>query len=176
MLSEVACDQVPEEEEKIGQSLKSIRVQAKNGLADTRRSLRILRSAEEGLPRGMAALRKMISVFQSATGVEVNLQIYAKVPVIENPTHFLTVYRFVQEGLTNAFRHGEASEVTIRFQQNGDWLHTAVVDNGKGNQAIQEGLGLKGMRERIESLGGSIRYTSVMGLAVHANIPIKENT
>jgi signal transduction histidine kinase len=175
MLSEVACDQVPRDWERIAQSLNSIRFQAKNGLADTRRSLRLLRSAEQGLPRGMAALQKMITVYQYATGVKVRLEVNSRTAVIEDPNHFLTVYRFVQEGLTNAFRHGEATEVTVRFQQNGSWLHVAVVDDGKGSQMIKEGLGLQGMRERVESLGGSISYTSAIGLAVHADIPVKEN-
>lgn len=175
MLSEVASDKVFNAPEEVSKALNSIKIQSKTGLYDTRRALRMLRTAEEGLPKGMAAIKKMVTVFQNATSINVKIEVYAKIGVIEHSSHFLTIYRFIQEGLTNAFRHGNANEVIIRFQQNEGWLHVIVKDDGRGTKMIQEGIGLQGMRERIEELGGDLSYSSSTGFSVNVSIPTKED-
>lgn len=75
----------------------------------------------------------------------------------------LTVYRCVQEGLTNALRHAGASRVTVAVAGQEGSLRLAVDDDGSGVAADQaerdgegEGRGLAGMRERVEALGGRL--------------------
>jgi len=75
----------------------------------------------------------------------------------------ICVYRFVQEGLNNAFRHagGNGQMVTCRFDHS--VLNLVVQDDGgtgvAGPAAPDSGLGLAGMRERVESLGGVLRVS-----------------
>lgn len=78
-----------------------------------------------------------------------------------------TVFRIVQESLTNVARHAQASKVTISLQH-GEWLLLRVGDNGCGFDPSVvgklPGLGLFGMRERIQSLGGTLKIDSEFGI------------
>jgi signal transduction histidine kinase len=68
------------------------------------------------------------------------------------------VYRIVQEGLTNAFKHAPGSDVAVRLDLRADGLDVEVGDSGSGAgtplAASGAGVGLAGMRERVEALGG----------------------
>jgi PAS domain S-box-containing protein len=94
----------------------------------------------------------------------------------------ITVYRIVQESLTNIARHADASEVMIHlsYTENGESPHLllSISDNGKGTEPDMRGrgLGLIGMRERIEALGGvfTIRSAPGEGMTIEASIPVSE--
>jgi two-component system, NarL family, sensor histidine kinase UhpB len=65
------------------------------------------------------------------------------------------IFRLVQEGLTNAVRHGHASHVWVAITADDHAVQVRVDDDGKGlSQERQEGMGLKGMRERLAPLSG----------------------
>jgi signal transduction histidine kinase len=89
----------------------------------------------------------------------------------------LTIYRLVQEGLTNSFKHSGASRIDIVLNRSSDTddIVLTIWDNGKGmNPAEQKsGMGLNGMRERAEMLGGSlvIETSPGRGFTVEARIP-----
>lgn len=76
-----------------------------------------------------------------------------------------TVYRLVQEALSNTVHHGEAQRVVIEVHEEGDSLRVRVSDDGKGfDPAAQtKGFGLIGMRERAELSGGSMELRSAPG-------------
>ena len=94
----------------------------------------------------------------------------------------ITVYRIVQESLTNVARHAGASDVIIRlsYGEDGDPRHLllSITDDGKGTEPDMRGrgLGLIGMRERIEALGGcfTIRSAPGEGMTIEASIPVSE--
>jgi two-component system sensor histidine kinase UhpB len=67
------------------------------------------------------------------------------------------LYRLVQESLTNAARHGAAKQVRIAIAADDAAIRVTVEDDGVGlHPAGGEGLGLKGMRERLAALGGTL--------------------
>jgi two-component system sensor histidine kinase UhpB len=68
------------------------------------------------------------------------------------------IYRLVQEGLTNAARHGAARQVWIAIASDAGAIRVTVEDDGTGisGSASQDGMGLRGMRERISALSGSL--------------------
>lgn len=172
MLSEAARSSWESGEETVPSSLQTIRQQAKTGLFDTRRALRLMRQAEEGLPRGLEALRQLLQIYSRATGVSATLEALAPKSDIEDSTVFLTLYRFVQEALTNSFRHGEATEVSVRITKVDGWLYVTVRDNGHGSPEVEEGIGIQGMRERVEFLGGEVTYAGEHGFVVTATLPL----
>lgn len=94
--------------------------------------------------------------------------------------HLICIYRFVQEGLTNAWRHagGEGQRVSWRTQ--GDDLLVTVADAGPGfdpGQAPDRGrIGLRGLRERLQSVGGRFEVASAPGHGTRLTmyLPIKE--
>jgi two-component system sensor histidine kinase UhpB len=89
----------------------------------------------------------------------------------------LTIYRVVQEALTNAFRHSGATQVSVTIEPvsgigRGQAARVRVSDNGKGFPPDHKlGLGLTGMRERVMALGGTMTVTSASGVMVEAMIP-----
>ena len=84
--------------------------------------------------------------------------IIGALPANVSPLLNACIYRFVQEGLNNAYRHAAGAGQTVRVSSNGQELSVEVADNGPGilpskNGGI-DGLGLAGLRDRVDSLGG----------------------
>jgi two-component system, NarL family, sensor histidine kinase UhpB len=90
----------------------------------------------------------------------------------------LTVYRCVQESLTNAVRHAEPKHIDVRLRHNGATalLELMIKDDGRGmaKALAPKGLGIRGMQERVEGLGGRYRIESEpgRGTCVHIAIPL----
>jgi two-component system sensor histidine kinase UhpB len=76
----------------------------------------------------------------------------------------LTVYRCIQEGLTNVVRHARAKHITIELAESATGLDLIVRDDGQGMTAdTPAGFGLRGMQERVEGLGGRYHLASMSG-------------
>lgn len=96
----------------------------------------------------------------------------------------ISVYRMVQEGLTNISKHSDANEVHVHLSresiQGRDGLHLKLSDDGLGfdAQKARWGLGLLGMRERCEALGGKFSLVTQPGKGVSIDIllPINRDT
>ncbi len=88
----------------------------------------------------------------------------------------ITVYRLVQEALTNIARHAQAGNVLLSINTGDHWLEVSVSDDGIGFNPIdtKSGFGLMGMRERIQGVGGTFNVTSSseQGTCVSARLPI----
>lgn len=178
MLAQVAKERAKNSDPRMAESLDAIVVQTKTGLSNTRRSLRLLRSRQNSANQGVDGLVHMLSVYEHATGVKTEFNMLVPRRIVEHEEIFLTVYYFIQEGLTNAFRHGHATHVEVRLQRDDQWLMVVVRDNGtQAVENVEAGIGLSGMQERVASLGGSISYgppdNQHRGFVVSARIPIQ---
>lgn len=90
----------------------------------------------------------------------------------------MALYRIVQEALTNIIRHAHASNVTVRISANGHGVTLLVSDNGRGfRNESNGGHGLTSMRNRVESLSGTIAIISTEGggTNVNATFPVTRN-
>ena len=91
----------------------------------------------------------------------------------------IMLYRIVQEGLTNIAKHAAASHVLIEMQQLGNTLQLVINDNGRGielNPARNiKGLGLIGMRERVETIDGDFNIESAPGKGFRIKITVPLN-
>jgi signal transduction histidine kinase len=87
----------------------------------------------------------------------------------------VAAYRIACEAMTNVVRHSGATECTVRFQLNGA-LELDVSDNGRGLPADHRaGVGVTGMRERADELGGRLTIDSdPRGTVVHVRLPVVE--
>jgi len=85
-----------------------------------------------------------------------------------------TAYYVVAEALTNAQRHAQARQITIRVLQSGRYLRIEVGDDGVGGANERHGSGLQGLRDRVEAVGGVLRVASGAGRGtlVRADIPL----
>ncbi len=87
-------------------------------------------------------------------------------------------YRIAQEALTNIARHSGAGRVKVSLRSNNGYLSLAVVDNGQGFDALHlsesEGLGVAGMRERANLVGGflDVKSQPQKGTRVYLKVPI----
>jgi signal transduction histidine kinase len=85
-------------------------------------------------------------------------------------------YRIVQECLSNAARHADASRVSVRIAQDGGALSVRVSDDGNGFDVreVTRGFGLRGMHERVNLLDGSLTIDSAdgRGTDVNASLPL----
>ena len=99
-------------------------------------------------------LRLAVAEHERRTSTNVLLTLPERLPEL-GTSEKISIYRFVQEGLNNAFRHGKGKGQQVRATTKGGKLLVEVVDTGPGfDPARSEGLGLAGLRERIESIGG----------------------
>jgi len=82
-------------------------------------------------------------------------------------THEQALFRVVQEALTNVARHAQAARVTVELHATPETVTLRVADDGRGFDpaAIQTGstMGLRGMRERLARLGGTLTVDAVPG-------------
>jgi signal transduction histidine kinase len=87
-----------------------------------------------------------------------------------------TLFRYVQEALTNAIRHADAENVTLVIHEESGAVIVTAQDDGRGAVSLTAGHGLTGLRERIESIGGRMEVESRPGHGVrlHAMLPSRQ--
>lgn len=147
----------------------------------TRRVLERLRPvglAELGLRQALESLSRLWRESHPEVSIETSIS-----PALgaTGETADLTIYRIVQEALTNVFRHAGATAVNVIIEPAGQHgrdgrvcARVRVSDNGHGMEPGQKlGFGLVGMRERILALGGTLNVVSgENGLTVEALVPM----
>jgi signal transduction histidine kinase len=154
------------------ESLLAIRETSRESLDALRAELSRL-SADPGAgPRtvrnGLAELPGLVSRVR-AGGLDVELSGH-DVPVPEETA--AVAYLVVQEALTNVLRHSGASAARVQLAEGSGLLVVSIVDNGEGGE-VSEGLGIGGMRARVERLGGTLRVgPTAHGFEVRAEIPV----
>ncbi|TGP15095.1 sensor histidine kinase [Mesorhizobium sp. M2D.F.Ca.ET.185.01.1.1] len=108
-------------------------------------------------------LRLAVTEHERRTDTKVLLTLPERLPEL-GTSEKISIYRFVQEGLNNAYRHGKGKGQQVRATTKGGKLLVEVLDTGPGfDPARSEGLGLAGLRERIESIGGQFETLSGPG-------------
>ena len=132
--------------------------------------------AKQGLYKAVRQLAKTISASESIT---INVHENGLDQRLENSLE-LTLFRIVQELITNIIKHAEASEVDIHFNQHDEQLNIMVEDDGKGFDPDQitknsKGMGLSSIDKRVEHLEGKMIIESKpkAGTTIIIEIPIE---
>ncbi|MGJ5673848.1 MAG: sensor histidine kinase [Nostochopsis sp.] len=134
-----------------------------NALREVRQSVATLRSQTLQGQSLESAIARLLTDFQRRTGIIPDQEIYLPLQLSNEVS--TTVYRIVQEALTNISKHGAATEVRIELQTSDNSLYLQLCDNGKGFNPDQNttGFGIQGMRERTLALGGQFHIVSKPG-------------
>jgi signal transduction histidine kinase len=145
------------------EDLGTVRSSLDSALTDLRSIARGLRLPEiEDLTPTETALR-VLKDFNRATGRDVGFQ-RKNVPTEAPLPLKITIYRVLQEALVNSFKHANNATQTVTMTGGGDDIDLEIIDDGPGfdpQSAPGEGaLGLIGMRERVELLGGRFEVTN----------------
>ena len=158
----------------VKKQLEKIRETARHGIVDVRRSVKKLRPDDlEKLPL-QQAIKKVIAEFSASSGVEIQL-VELGWPEKLREDEEEVIYRIVQEGITNARRHGKATKVTVTCGLEPGRFYIIIADNGEGCAETKQGFGLRHMEERLELLHGRLRYWSDKGFTLEATIPMGKN-
>lgn len=107
---------------------------------------------------------------EDLTDTQIVLEVDDDLPAADLPLR-IALYRILQEGLSNAYRHGGASKVVVRLRRpwhdNPRRLRLDIIDNGAGfdtTNALEDAhFGLRGMRDRVEMVGGTFALVSSPG-------------
>lgn len=172
-----ACeDLLPDEPEHAISLLKHSRTIIRNGLQEVRNSVQALRDPTTAASKGKDHWLKLIEAFAEATGITIQHDIQEDCTVADEDV-LQTIYRVIQEGLTNAYRHGHAKLVVLRIWRQNGLILVRVSDNGRGVEQLKLGCGISGMQERVKALGGRLAWRSEVnrGFDLGVEIPIKED-
>jgi two-component system sensor histidine kinase DesK len=143
--------------------IRDVEQTARKALGEVREAIRGYRS--EGLAAEMERARQTLEV------AGVTLICESKPPSL-SPAEETVLSLAVREAVTNIVRHSHASRCTMRFTTENGRAILTVEDDGRGN-IRQEGNGLRGMRERIESLGGRFHIDDQQGTRLNIEIPAR---
>jgi signal transduction histidine kinase len=178
----VADDVIDEDPDKARASLRDIRRQSRDAIAELRATVGVLRERGTAAPRApVPGLAELDGLVEQAAGAGVLVEVSVAGAARPLPgTVDLAAYRIVQESLTNVVRHAHASAATVSVRYGPDELVLEVQDNGSGDKngatGDQGGHGLIGMRERATAVGGTLRVDTAPGggFRVHATLPTGE--
>jgi signal transduction histidine kinase len=163
------------------ESLRAINSVSGSALGEIRRTLSLLREGCEpakGPGLGLADLPDLIEQTRRG-GLPVTLNESGSRPEVPAIVGF-TVYRIVQESLTNITRHAtDVTKVAVSLTYTPESLDVAVANDGAKVQVRENaGIGIQGMRERAAATGGRLDTTTLPtgGFRVHARLPLKESS
>jgi signal transduction histidine kinase len=163
---------VPERLKKARAFLDDALKNAETGLGETRSILKKLHDID-GRASGAGEIMKIVRLFQESTGIEVKCSFGNTTGTWGKGLNY-AFYRIIQEGLVNSVKHGKATEVSVGFWHTGEELLLTISDNGRGSQEDQTkmGIGLAGMRERLERFGGTLDARGFPhGFSLHIAVP-----
>jgi signal transduction histidine kinase len=153
-------------------ALEAIRDSARESLDALRAELAVM--AGERAPRrpqrGMADLEELLARVRAA-GTDVEL---VRAPGQLPDEVDALVYAVVQESLTNVLKHASATHAWVRLERVADRIGVTVEDDGTGSAGHEEGMGLRGLRMRVEAGGGAFAAGGRPsgGFAVRAELPL----
>jgi signal transduction histidine kinase len=166
---------VTSDEEQVSRDLAAIEEAASAGIQEMRRAVAALRTTEEEEESANNLWTKVGAVFEQTTGIHVTFDIQEEFGGVSSETKY-TVYRVIQECLTNACRHGQARRVDVAVWRRNGTLLVRISDNGRGTSSVDEGNGLRGVRERVEALGGKVAYRFARGCGFDVGIELPDSS
>jgi signal transduction histidine kinase len=175
----VALHLMDERPEQARTALSAIKQASNEALSELRSVLEILRQGNEEPPRapasGLARLDDLVARTEAA-GLRVTKEIRGAPKAVPAEVD-LAAFRIVQEALTNVTRHAGADHATVRIGYAERDITVQVDDDGNGTPVTRStggGRGIRGMRERVASLGGELEAGAKPGggFRIKARLPL----
>jgi len=163
--SELAGKLIDRDPERAGKEMREVEEISRQALSDVRDAIRGYRSrglvAELALAKSTLETAGLIVQCDAATTV--------KLPAVQESVLSLAV----REAVTNVVRHAQARTCRMRLEQQNGSCRLEIQDDGLGS-SNGEGNGLRGMRERVEMLGGTLHRSTEAGTTLTIMLPLKE--
>lgn len=145
----------------------------RQGIVDVRNSLNKLRPGALEQHGFKGAIEYMIEEFTSVSDLTITLDYRLDKVDFENTKEDI-LFRVIQESVTNAVRHGDATHIDISLYIEDNSLYLKIQDNGQGCEEIHYGFGLKQMTERLAMINGKVAYDGHHGFLTIVTIPMQE--
>jgi MYXO-CTERM domain-containing protein len=172
-----ALDALDHQPHQTRTALTAMRGASRQALQELRATVSLLRSSVPEDPDtrqpapGLEQLGDLIDRVDG-TGLHIDRHVVGE-PIDLTPALELTAYRVIQEGLTNVIRHSTATSVQIRLAYNAEQLRVQIDDDGSGMPPSQaEGFGLRGLRERVDAVGGTMLVGAAPGGGVRLRVEL----
>ncbi|WP_090738360.1 hybrid sensor histidine kinase/response regulator transcription factor [Paenibacillus sp. Mc5Re-14] len=143
------------------QKIDSLLQLARNSMEEVRAYLHQIDSPQESLPLTVT-LQQLAEEFQKHAKVNVRTRIIGEEYIVSKQAK-MTLYRCLQESLTNAVRHGQSTEIIVSLHFEPQQTRLDVQDNGDGVEEWKDGFGLTAMKERATQLQGRVTVYSEKG-------------
>jgi signal transduction histidine kinase len=158
---------------EVSQALDAAIVEAREALVTMRASV------AENVPFA-DMLQRTIDDFEDRSGLRVEFAMPTGMPIALAPRVQVELLRIVSEAFTNVHKHADATTVRIAAEVDRGELVITITDNGRGfepDEAFDQGLGLRGMRERARLVSGSLLVMSELsgGTTVEVRVPVAAN-
>lgn len=163
--SELAGKLMERDPERAGKEIREVEEISRQALSDVRDAIRGYRS--KGLAAELAQAKATLET--AGLAVQCDAATRLKIPAVQESVLSLAV----REGVTNVVRHAQARTCRLRLEQQNGSCRLEIADDGLGFSSL-EGNGLRGMRERVEMLGGSLERTNRSGTTLIITLPLKE--
>jgi two-component system sensor histidine kinase DesK len=163
--SELAGKLIERDPHRAGNEIREVEQISRQALSDVRDAIRGYRS------QGLAAeLSQAKSTLETAgLTVQCDASTTMKIPAVHESVLSLAV----REAVTNVVRHAQARTCRLRLEQQNGSCCLEIQDDGRGG-FLNEGNGLRGMRERVEMLGGTLNRNTESGTKLTITLPLKE--
>jgi signal transduction histidine kinase len=166
--AEAAREVLPTSPQHVGPALDAIAAAGRSAISDLGQMLGVLRQGGDG-----ADIETLLAPIR-ASGIKVD---FAQTGVSPDDEAVRSgAYRIIQEALTNTMKHAHATRISVRVEYGHQIVLVEVLDDGvAGVTSIGSGMGLVGMRERAEALGGDVTAeprTDGPGFRVYARLPV----
>lgn len=163
--SELAGKLIDRDPQRAGKEIREVEQISRQALSDVRDAIRGYRS--QGLVAELAQAKTTLET--AGLTVQCDAATTVKLPAVQESVLSLAV----REAVTNVVRHAEARSCRMRLEQQNGSCRLEIQDDGRGS-SNGEGNGLRGMRERVEMLGGTMNRSTDSGTILTITLPLKE--
>jgi two-component system, NarL family, sensor histidine kinase DesK len=163
--SELAGKLIDRDPERAGKEIREVSEISRQALSEVRDAIRGYRS--KGLAAELAQAKTTLET--AGLTVQCDAASTVKLPAVQESVLSLVV----REGVTNVVRHAQARSCRLRLEQHNGTCSLEIEDDGLGSNG-EEGNGLRGMRERVEMLGGTLLRDTRSGTKLTITVPTKD--
>jgi two-component system sensor histidine kinase DesK len=163
--SELAGKLIDRDPQRAGKEIREVEEISRQALSDVRDAIRGYRS--KGLVAELAQAKSTLET--AGVAVRCDASTTVKIPAVQEGVLTMAV----REAVTNVVRHAQAHTCTLRLEQQNGSCRLEIEDDGRGGFQ-NEGNGLRGMRERVEMLGGTLTRDTRAGTRIAITVPLKE--
>jgi len=163
--SELAGKLIDRDPQRAGKEIREVEQISRQALSDVRDAIRGYRA--QGLAAELAQAKSTLET--AGVVVQCDAATSVKLPAMQESVLSLAV----REAVTNVVRHAQARTCRMRLDQQNGSCRLEIQDDGRGI-SNGEGNGLRGMRERVEMLGGTLQRSTESGTTLTITLPLKE--